>query len=99
MSEPKEITTKDREGFEKEAHKQIVRGRHRLILEMASKGKTKDEINGVVMMIDWKQEQEWVAEELEQTEKLKRATAAAAVDAKTPAPVPVQIPIPPSQSN
>jgi hypothetical protein len=83
-----QITSKERDGFKKEAHKQITRGRHQLILTMAKQGKTRDEINGVVKLIDWEKELEWVTEELEQTEVTKRKALAAAVS----------IPIPPSQS-
>lgn len=66
-----------------EAHKQVTRARHQFIMQLARQNWKREEINGVVMMIDWGSEQKWIAEDLEEKDK------------NPPAPAPVNIPIPP----
>lgn len=66
-----------------EAHKQVTRARHQFIMQLARQNWKRDEINAVVMMIDWGSEQKWIAEDLEEKDK------------NPPAPAPVNIPIPP----
>ena len=64
-----------------EAHKQVTRGRHQFIMRLANQNWKREEINAVVMMIDWASEQQWIAEDLEKADK-------------APKP-PVNVPIPP----
>lgn len=79
MSDPKD------KHFE-QAHKNVQRGRHQFIMQLARQGFKRDEINGVVNMIDWGSETLWIAEEMRANE------------AKTPAPQPVPIPPPPTDA-
>jgi hypothetical protein len=73
----------DKDEFALKAHKNVTRARTSLILQLSRNGMKKDEINGVISLIDWKEETEWQAEELREAAKLSK-----------PGPVPVPIPPP-----
>lgn len=77
-------TEKDK--YYQQAHKNATRSRHQLIMQLARQGFKREEVNGILSMIDWQQEIDWAAEELREMET------------KTPAPQPIPIPPPPGEN-
>lgn len=59
----------DQDKYFLQAHKNVTRARTQLVLNLSNKGFKKDEINGVLTLINWKEETEWQTEELRDKEK------------------------------
>jgi hypothetical protein len=48
----------------KKAAKNIAQIKHKFVLQLGQAGRTHQEILGIIGLIDWKQETEWMVEEL-----------------------------------